>query len=395
MYNKGDNTYLMQPKFMKEEIVEKFALELREYSISNNVKEVFIAFHGGEPLLADKEFYRNFTHILNTNMKQVADVIYTLQTNGTLLDEDWCKLLNELNIQPSISADGPKDFHDKYRVYHNGKGSFDDVEKGILRRNQSLNGGLISVININIPPDEFYKYIRSHQTKVINILLPDSHYDDGEYKAMCESKKSKSPYGDWLVVLYEMWKKDDFTKRPQINFFKNIVNCLMGKEVGDELVGSQKCGVACIETDGAIEVVDPLRICGSGFTRNSLNILNNPIADLEKEKLFGLYYESHQKLCNTCENCTIREVCGGGYLGRRYSAENGFDNPSIYCKDLVKIITHIQNDIFRSLPESVISELGIDRLEEDQLVDTINGLLAENLRNPYLNSFSRSGALTT
>jgi uncharacterized protein len=67
-------------------------------------------------------------------------------------------------------------------------------------------------------------------------------------------------------------------------------------------------------------------------------------------------------LCAQCRGCPVRAVCGGGYLPHRYSSRNGFDNPSVYCRDLMKLIVHIQARVLTTLPHSVRSKLKLEPL---------------------------------
>lgn len=370
MYNMGDDTYLEQPKFMDPSIVQSFANRLKDYCYRENIKLVFIAFHGGEPLLASKSFYRETVEFINHTLQGV-EVVYTLQTNGVLLDDSWCVLFNELNIQVGVSIDGPEAFHDIYRVYHNNKGSFRDVVKGIEKRNQYGKGGLISVVNLQVPPGDLYALLKSLKAYTANVLLPDSHYDhftDGDDL----TQENITPYGDWLISLFECWKSDSKSERPKIPFFENIIGILLGLEKGDELIGKRKNGVVCIESNGAIEVIDPLRVCGNGFTRNNLNVMESEIEDILSLPLFELYYNSHDALCEQCLQCPVQNICGGGYLVHRYSKQNGFNNPTIYCKDLMKLITYIQNDIIRSLPDNLLNELEIEMITYEEALVAID-----------------------
>lgn len=130
---------------------------MKKHCDKNNVPIVHIAFHGGEPLLIDKSFYVEAVRTINTALKGIQ-IIYILQTNGTLLTDEWYTLFKELNIQVGISIDGTEVHHNKFRVYHNKKGSFTDVIRGIKTRDRFSEGGLISVINTEIPPKELYHF---------------------------------------------------------------------------------------------------------------------------------------------------------------------------------------------------------------------------------------------
>lgn len=369
----GDNTYLNQPKFMSLEIVKAFAENVNRHCKKNKVPIIHIAFHGGEPLLAGQSFFKESVKVINSIVEDIK-VEYVIQTNGTLLDESWLDLFNELKIQAGISVDGPKQFHDAYRVYHNNKGSYDEVIRGIEIRNKKSIGGLISVVNINVPPAELYRFYLSVNAKSVNILLPDNHYDNLPPGINNTEDRNNTLYGDWLIALYDCWSIDPNINKPKIPFFGNIIGLILGYEKGDELIGKRKNRAITIETDGAIEVVDPLRICGNGFTRNNLNVTRNEISEIEALQLFQAYYDSHDILCDKCRDCPVQNVCGGGYLGHRYSKHRGFNNPSIYCKDLMKLILHIQNDIVRRLPENIIEKLNLEIMLYDEAYRLVHEL---------------------
>ncbi|HVG38600.1 MAG TPA: hypothetical protein VM870_04895 [Pyrinomonadaceae bacterium] len=105
-------------------------------------------------------------------------------------------------------------------------------------------------------------------------------------------------------------------------------------------------GYLVVETDGSIEALDALRVCEDGIARSSLNVLRNGFDDLH----LGLplvHQLIHQgvPLPAACQICPEKDVCGGGYLPHRYARANGFDNPSVWCADILKLITHIRRRI--------------------------------------------------
>ncbi|MDE5639211.1 MAG: hypothetical protein K2I47_05385, partial [Odoribacter sp.] len=79
---------------------------------------------------------------------------------------------------------------------------------------------------------------------------------------------------------------------------------------------------------------------------------------------FRYYYNAHQDnvLCEKCKRCIVKNICGGGQLAHRYSKNNGFDNPSIYCHEIFKYIVHVQNVLMKDLPENFIKETGLVEL---------------------------------
>lgn len=390
MYNMGDTTYVKQPKFMSIDTYKAFVDKLSNHCKRNKLPYIYIAFHGGEPLLASKAFYKAAISYTKDVIRE-TEVIFTLQSNGTLVDDAWCQFLKDLDIQIGISIDGPEQYHNAYRLYHNNKESFTEVVNGIKIRDKYWQGGIIIVANRNIPPFELYSFLKEIDTPSVNILLPDLNY--ANYHKFYNKHDGKLSYGDWLIELYKLWKAD--LTKPKISMFRNIIDMILGVVKGDEMIGRVKSGAVCIESDGAIEIVDPLRICGNGFTRNSLNVYSNEIEDISTEQVFNLYYHGHDLLCKKCLNCQIVNVCGGGYFGNRFSTDNGFDNPSIYCDDLRKIITHIQNDICDSLPDKLAEELALEKFtyEDVNAIDGNREPIADKYSN-LLQNYSQNLAIT-
>ncbi|WP_420574198.1 radical SAM protein [Kordia sp.] len=390
MYNMGDQTYLKQPKFMSLETVQNFADRLKSYCENAEITHVQIVFHGGEPLLAKPEYFEKCIAIFKNTAPTLA-YVFTMQTNGVTLDEKWYTLLQKLNIAVGISIDGPEKYHDEYRVFHNGKGSYTQVAKAIeLGKKYNLRG-LLLVVNINIPIEELYAEMKKLAVSSLNILLPDGHYDQAPL-GLDVSKlhdKNYTPYADWFIGLYKLWKEDR-NNRPSIYFFETLVKMIMGQEgIGNQLMGRRTNGVAVVESDGSVEVVDSLRACFEGITRNDINVHNNNLEDLFEDDTFQLYYRAHDEVTEQCLNCPVFDICGGGFLGHRYSEANGFDNPTMYCKDMVRLISFIQNDILNSLPATSVEELGVEPLVYEEIINSfeeeseikIDPLIQEKLRS--------------
>ncbi|CAL2102582.1 Elp3 domain-containing protein [Tenacibaculum sp. 190130A14a] len=372
MYNMGDSTYLNQPKFMSLDTITEFAEKLKNYCEKADIKYVQIVFHGGEPLLLKPDYFESCVSIFK-NTAPNLEFNFTVQTNGVTLDEKWYTLLQKNDISVGISIDGPKKYHDEYRVFHNGKGSYTKVAKAIeLGKNYNLMG-LLLVVNINIPVQELYHEVKNLGVERVNLLLPDGHYDQAPLGLNTEKANdiNYTPYADWFIELYKIWKDDK--DRPGIYFFESLVKMVVGVEgIGNQLIGKQTNGVIVLETDGSIEVVDSLRACFEGITRNEINIHTNTIEDLFENETFQIYYKAHDNVCEQCLNCPVYDICGGGFLGHRYSFENGFNNPTMYCKDMVRLISFIQNDIIDSLPQETLDQLNIETLTYENIISDFN-----------------------
>jgi uncharacterized protein len=372
MYNLGDKTYLKQPKFMSLETVKAFAGRLQAYSSKSKTDVVHIIFHGGEPLLLEKDYYAACVQILT---QTCPDLIFnfSLQTNGVTLNIDWYNFFKEANIKVGVSLDGPKAYHDEFRLFHNGKGSYKEVATAVKLGEHNGLSGILMVINPKIPVDEFYQELKDLGVKRINLLFPDGHYDrlpDGIDP--CQHREpGYSPYADWLIALFKIWKQDK--KRPVIRLFETLIEMLAGNaDRGNQGFGRTRNGVVVIESDGGIEVTDSLRACYEGITKNNYNVHTNCIEDLFDDEIFEVYYDAHDMVAEQCLNCPVFELCGGGFLGNRYANNNGFNNPTIYCKDMVRLITFLRNDFLRSLPQEAVDALMIETLAFEEVMEALS-----------------------
>lgn len=337
---------------MSHFVIDAVIREALAHALKHDLKTFYISFHGGEPLLAGIPVFEYFvTRAKAAFSSNGVKINFSVQTNGILIDEDWCDFFDKHDICVGISLDGDEEANDKNRVYHNGKGSYQDVVKGMTLLQNSghnLKGGILSVIDSDADPVSLYMHYKNFGLIYLDLLFPDSNYEK-PYKNY--DWRNNTTYADWLIAFYDQWFYDHDEHKPMIRLFSNIMQGIMGNFQSSDFLGHQENHVLVIETDGSIEPVDVLKICGDGFTKQGMNITRNSIEDAFRKELIQLYYLSHLDLHPKCQSCPIKEICGGGYLPHRYSPDNGFNNPSIYCQDLIKLITHIRSRLVEKLSE--------------------------------------------
>jgi Arylsulfatase regulator (Fe-S oxidoreductase) len=369
MYNLGDKTYKNQPKVMSKKTIENTYKRIIEHCEQHNIKDFGIIIHGGEPLLAGQKYIEDFITLGRNMSKDKVNFYFGIQTNGILINEDFVNSLEKLNVNIGVSLDGTKDINDKYRIYHNGKGSYDDVVKGIniLLDNKYYNKylGILSVMNIESDPIETYEHIKKLNIKGGDFLFPYGTYDNPPIGKI-ETIENTS-YADWLIKIFDIWYSEEEQTRPSIRLFGDIIYSILGNDIMADYLGNKNNEVLVIETDGTIEAVDGLKSCGEGFTKTGANVSSFTINQALDTPLAKLYHYSHKHLCKKCKLCPLNETCGGGDLANRYSVTNGFDNPSIYCSDLEKLISHIQNRIIDNLPLELIEDVGIEKLTPEKI----------------------------
>lgn len=369
VYNMGDNSYKKQPKFMSQEVIESMLFKIKKSCIENNLKEFFIVFHGGEPLLAGIDFYINF---IETQKKIIPDDIfieYSMQSNGTLLTKEWVDTLKKLNIQIGISIDGSPHSNNKNRIYHNGKGSYDDILKGFNLVKKTYGNEMancLCVIDTKENASEVYAHFKKLGVSSVHFLFQDFNY-------ISSTQKDVPKVGKWLTEMFDEWYNDNDKNKPNVRPLTDLIALIFGKSRGTENFGNSINRTLVIETDGSIETVDTLKICGDGFTKTKLNILKDDLNVIYKESsLARMYYNSHKNLCNTCQNCPIEPVCGGGYLGHRFSKSNAFDNVSIYCKEIIELVCYIQNEVLKDISKEVIEESEIEYLNFNDIINSFS-----------------------
>ncbi len=372
MYNLGDETYRSQPKVMSYEIVDAMIFRSREHCEKTNMKEFTFVLHGGEPLLAGKDFFTYFVNKAREVLMPDIKPNFIVQTNGLLLSDSWCELFGSLNISFGISLDGLKADNDQYRIDHSGKGSYDRIIKGLRIAQESTHlknkPGLLSVININADPVETYYHFKSLKAKVVDYLLPEATFDNPPMQPSADKAwAGEAPYGDWLIKMFDCWFEDE-EDRYNIRQFYFIVHSILGGNFSADNLGQLNNEVLVIETNGDIEAVDGLKVCGHGFTKAGANVQTYSFSDAMQTKLARLYHLSHMLLPRKCMSCPVQEVCGGGTIPHRYSKDKGFNNPSVYCKDLMKLITHIQTRVISQLPEEIRLNSNIEALSYEQAI---------------------------
>jgi uncharacterized protein len=376
MYNMGDETYKSQPKTMSREVVDHILYRAVEHCEKLNLTDFTFVLHGGEPLLAEMDFFRYFTQKARREIPDTVKYRFIVQTNALLLTKEWCRLFGELNIGLGISLDGLKTDNDQFRIDHAGRGSYDRIINGLRIAQQSPDmkskPGLLSVININADPVESYRHFKTLKVTGVDWLLPEATYDNPPF--LPESDKSwagETPYGDWLIAIFDQWFEDT-DERFDIRQFYYIVHAVLGGEFNADNLGQLNNEVLVIETDGGIEAVDGLKSCGNGFTKAGANVRSHSFDEAMQTPLARLYHLSHHLLPQKCLACPVKEVCGGGTIAHRYHTKNGFNNPSVYCSDLLKLITHVQNKVVASLPSELINDSGISALTYADALKIIN-----------------------
>src|SRR5207247_437225 len=180
----------------------------------------------------------------------------------------------------------------------------------------------------------------SYKPPSLDFLLPDNNFDRIPFG---KSDFNSTPYADWLIKIFNNWFNRE--KTIEIRFFNSIIEQIFGFPSIVETLGLEPAPIIVIETNGNIEALDVLKTTYNGATRLGFNVLDSDFDQIFTHNLVNIRNNGINSLCRECQQCSMVKICGGGYLPHRYSSRNNFDNTSVYCMDLKKLILHIYTSI--------------------------------------------------
>lgn len=369
MYHHADQSWRARPRFMSDETVAAFSRNLADYAASTNLDAVTVLLHGGEPLLAGEERITRFCGAVRKALEPLGtSVEFAMQTNGVLLSPRWMEVLGRFGITFGISLDGDRAANDRHRVDHGGGSSHGDVEKGLrviqASPDRHLFRGFLSVMDVENDPLETYKYLLGWEPPRLDFLLPEGTHENPPpgIPGRGGVTRSPTPYADWLIPIFDEWF--GHPGQTGIRLFENLIDVLLGGRSQTDGTGEGSFNLFTIETDGAIEDVDLFKAAypGAGSlgppSQPPPNVSTTTFADLtssptviERHRL-----NTREGLCQTCQACPAVEACGGGFVPHRWSVENGFANPSVYCADLYKLIAHVNRALGIALKPLLVGD---------------------------------------
>lgn len=350
VYNMADQSWRLRPRLMDFQVVSQALMRIREHVLEYGLKTVTIVLHGGEPLLAGVDYLREFIGLTKRMLCDISEVRFGIQTNGTLFKQEIAELFLEHRVKVGFSLDGDQDANDQHRVYHNGKGSYDDVRAGLSviqnPRYASLLGIILCVVNLKADPLSVYHHLLELNPPTIDFLLPHGNWTEPPPGKNILS--SDAPYADWLIPIFDEWYFER-PKRLKIRFFEEIINMVLGGRSGLESIGTSPVNLLVIETDGTLEGVDSLKSTFEGAAKLSMNVFDNGFSEALMQPSIVARQIGIEALPDSCQNCKWHRICGAGYYPHRFDERTGFRNPSVYCTDLMKLIQHIYTTLYNDL----------------------------------------------
>jgi uncharacterized protein len=340
VYEQADQSWRRRPKVITDETVTRTAERIAEHAQYHALPAVRVILHGGEPLLAGVARLRRICEILRREVEEICGLDLRIHTNGVLLDDGYCQLFAEQRVRVGISIDGDRAANDRHRRYADGRSSYDQVAQAIGRlrdeRYRALYSGLLCTIDVLNDPGATYDALVALEPPLIDFLLPHATWDTPPPRP----GDSATPYADWLITIFDRWISQ--TSRVPVRLFESIIRTTHGAASLTEALGLNPSDVVVVETDGSIEQVDSLKVAYDGAPETGFDVFRNTLNEAAGHPSITARQQGLAGLCSTCRSCPVVTSCGGGLYPHRYRTGTEFDNPSIYCADLMKLITHVR-----------------------------------------------------
>jgi len=340
------NLYPKSSFRMSDELLETY---IRQYVESQKTPQVTIAWQGGEPTLMGLDFFRRSIQFEEKYRRPGMAFQNNMQTNGTLLDDEWCRFFSENNFLIGLSLDGPRELHDAYRVDKAGKPTFDRVMKAAwLLRKHEVDFNILTTVHAanQDHPLEVYRFLRDEVKTDFIQFIPiverdnDTGFQEGD--KVTDRSVDAEKYGSFLISVFDEWVRKDVGKT-FVQIFDVALAAWAGVPPGI-CAFSQTCGTAmAMEHNGDVyscdHFVEPKYILG--------NINEKPMAQLArsgKQRKFGR--DKLDTLPEYCRRCEVRFVCNGECPKNRFiNTPDGEPGLNYLCDGYKEFFRHIDGSM--------------------------------------------------
>jgi uncharacterized protein len=344
---------------MSEATLETYIRQLLE---SHRTPEVTVAWQGGEPTLMKLDFFRRSVELVEKYRRPGQVVQHTFQTNGILLDDDWCAFFKEHDFLIGLSVDGPREVHDAYRVDRGGKGTFDRVMQGWRQlRRHGVEFNILCTVNAANEKHgrTIYRFFRDELgTKWIQfipiieratadtITIANQGWSDqpGRKRLLytqtgdlvTERSVGGEQYGRFLVDIFEEWVRRD-VGRIFVQLFDVTLEAYFGRHL--LCIHAPTCGFGpALEHNGDLyscdHFVEPRYRLGNIHQTHMLELISSAA-----QRKFG--QDKRDTLTAQCRNCEVRPLCNGGCPKDRFAlSRDGEPGQNYLCAGLELFFTH-------------------------------------------------------
>lgn len=356
-------------KILPKEIFFKLVDELPPVLEQLQSKDAEFLFHGGEPTLYGRENLKNLIDYAKNNLSDYK-VRFLMQTNGTLIDEDWIKFFKEENISVGVSLDGYSELHDKNRRTKNDEPTAEKILQNLrLMRESGLNYGTLMVLNSaeNVDIDKLFNFICE------NDLQPKIHSVIACGRAS-NRKDSSEVYEMWVEIMKKLLEKTLAEETPRIiQPLDEILNSILGVEDIRECSFNGSCGKNFISLypDGEVG------FCGRDNLARYLTYGN-----LKEKSLLELYNSANAKKIRArqeflknhdCKNCSDWKLCHGGCAFEAVNFFGTLETKYSNCEARKRFIAWLRTEGLELLKSALVRE----KVKQRKIIKAKKQLLSE------------------
>jgi uncharacterized protein len=350
---------------MSDPVLEAY---VRKYIEAVNEPEVVFAWQGGEPTLMGLAFFRKALR-LQQRFGKGRRIANTLQTNGVLLNDEWCRFLADNRFLVGLSLDGPQDIHDRYRKDRSGNPTFQKTVQALERmRKHRVEFNVLACIHraSSGRPQEVYQFFRDSGVRFIQFIpvierQEDQQEEPGKILQMAPWSVDPEGYGEFLVGIFNEWIMQDVGRIHVMNIEWTLASW-MGVPQGS-CTHAPRCGLSLIiEHNGDIYACDHFM-----YPEFRLgNILHDDLKAMvlsDRQRNFGARKE--HGLSSACRQCALLFACHGGCPKHRFGrVAAGEQGVHYLCAGTKRYLDHvapamqIMSELLRrGLPVSRVMEL--------------------------------------
>ncbi|KPU44312.1 anaerobic sulfatase-maturating enzyme [Oxobacter pfennigii] len=335
---------------------EKFHKDSQQLKMSDSMLETYIrqyieaspgpviqfTWHGGEPTLAGLDFYKRVVELQKQYLPEGWNLWNNLQTNGILLDDEWCSFLAENHFDIGLSIDGTQWLHDEFRKDYSGKGTYDKVAAAVNRlKVHGIKPDLLCTVTSKTAkePEAVYRALRNLDTGWIQFIPIVRRGEDGK---VTEDSVSGEEYGNFLCSIFDEWIRYDIG-RLDVQLFAEMMMVWSGGNASLCWM-APTCGrVLILEQDGGVyscdHFVTPDYKIGD-IESSDLGTLVN----LQIQRNFG--NNKREGLTMQCRSCNWLNICNGGCLKDRFAHDEN-DELGLYylCGGLKRFFDHAEQPL--------------------------------------------------
>lgn len=296
---------------MSDEVHEAY---IRQLLSAHQVPQITVAWQGGEPTLMGLDFFRRSLELQKKYQKPGTRIENTFQTNGILLNEDWCRFFHDNSFLVGLSMDGPQELHDHYRKDRGGQGTFDRVIRAArLLQVHEVEFNILCTVNSKNAdhPLRVYRFFRdelqAQYLQFIPVVERDNESGFQEGSLVTDRSVRPEQWGCFLIEIFDEWVKRDVGRTFVLNFDGALAGWL--GLAGTVCIFGPTCGQGmALEHNGDLyscdHFVEPNHYLG--------NIMERPLIDLaasDKQRRFGR--DKRDCLPSCCKSCRFLAICNG------------------------------------------------------------------------------------